>query len=67
MTFLPVLIGAAATCGFVGVVSYALFAYYHSRHHEANEAFYLKVHYIALFLLFLFGMAIMFYLGEYSD
>lgn len=64
---LPVLIGAAATCGFVGVVSYALFAYYHTKQHEANEAFYLRVHYISLFLLFALGIVIMFYLGTYSD
>ena len=64
---MPVLIGIAATCGFVGLVSFGLYAYYHSRQHEANEAFYLKVHYISLFLLFAIGIVIMFYMGAYSD
>ncbi|RPD48796.1 MULTISPECIES: hypothetical protein [Chitinophagaceae] len=64
---MPVLVGAAATCGLVGIVSYALFARAHTKHDEAAEAFYLRVHYISLFLLFAIGVIIMFYLGEYSD
>lgn len=64
---LPVLIGAAGTCALVGIVSYALYARARMKEDAANEAFYLRVHYIALFLLFILGIAVMFYLGEYSD
>lgn len=64
---MPVLVGAAATCGLIAVVSYALYARARMREDEANEAFYLRVHYISLFLLFVLGIVVMFYLGETSD
>lgn len=64
---LPVLIGMAATCALVGLVSYIFYARAHIKEQEANEAFYLRVHYWSLFLLFMIGLVIMFYLGEYSD
>lgn len=64
---MPILIGTAATCGLIGIVSYALYARARMKEDEAAEAGYLRIHYIALFLLFAIGVVIMFYLGEYSD
>lgn len=63
---LPVLIGAAATCALIGIVSFVLYVRARMKE-QANEDFYLRVHYLSLFLLFVLGVVIMFYMGEYSD
>ena len=63
---LPVLIGAAATCALMGVVSFVLYARARMKE-QATEAFYLRMHYWFLFLLFVLGIAIMFYMGEYAE
>lgn len=64
---LQILIGLAAACGLTAVVCYGLYIRAHMREDEAKEARYLQIHYIALFLLFMMGIVIMFYYGEYSD
>lgn len=64
---LPVLIGAAGTCALIGVVSFVLYTRARMKEREQEEAFYQRIHYISLFLLFAIGIVIMFYLGEYSD
>jgi hypothetical protein len=61
---LRLLIGAAIISGLSGLFCYLQFIRYHIKAQEKKEAFYLKWHYISLFLLFAIGIAIMFYFGE---
>lgn len=63
----PVLIGAAATCALTGIVSFVLYTRARMKERVADEAFYQRIHYTSLFLLFAIGVVIMFYLGEYSE
>ena len=64
---LPVLIGAACTCALVAVASFVLYVRARMKEQEEAEAFYQRIHYISLFLLFALGVVIMFYMGEYAD
>jgi formate hydrogenlyase subunit 3/multisubunit Na+/H+ antiporter MnhD subunit len=64
---LPVLIGAACTCALISIVSFVLYARARMKEQESAEAFYQRIHYFSLFLLFALGVVIMFYMGEHSD
>ena len=64
---LPVLIGAACTCALMAIVTFVLYVRARMKEQESAEAFYQRIHYIFLFLLFALGVIIMLYLGEYSD
>lgn len=64
---LPVLIGAACTCALVAIISFVLYTRARMKEQEKAEAYYERIHYFSLFLLFALGVIIMFYLGEHSD
>ncbi len=64
---LPVLIGAACTCALIAMVSFILYARARMKEQESAEAYYERIHYFSLFLLFALGVIIMFYLSKYSD
>ncbi len=60
---LKLLITAAAFCAFVAVFGFVQYARYRMNENEEKEVFYRDLHYIALFLLFVIGVVVMFYLG----
>ncbi len=64
---LPVLIGAACTCALIAVISFVMYVRARMKVQEKAEAFYQRIHYISLFLLFALGIVIMLYMSQYSD
>lgn len=64
---LPILIGTACTCALIGIVSFVLYVRARMQKRERDEAFYQRIHYTSLFLLFVLGIVIMFYMGAYSE
>ena len=61
---MKLLIIAAFCCAVVGVFGFVQYARYRMKEQEEKEIFYRNLHYIALFLLFVIGVVIMFYMGS---
>lgn len=61
---LRILIAAAALSALTGIFGFVQFVRYRGKEQEGKENFYKDLHYIALFVLFALGIAIMFVLAE---
>jgi hypothetical protein len=64
---LKLLIVLAFICASTGVYGFVQYARYRMKGDERKETFYKNLHYIALTLLFVIGVIVMLYMGEYSD
>lgn len=64
---LQLLILLAVLCAGTGIFGFVQYARYRLKEDEEKEKFYMNLHYMALFLLFVIGVIIMLYMGQYSD
>lgn len=65
--FQNLLISIIAASGVLGIVSFVLYGRARMKEDERRERYFLRIHYIALFLVLLLGIAYLFYMVETAD
>jgi len=56
-----------SACGITGIVSFILYGRARMKEDERREQLYLRIHYIALTIVFILAMIFMFYMVNTSD
>lgn len=62
--FQNLLISIIAASGVIGIISFVLYGRARMKEDERREQYFLRIHYVALFLVLLLGIIYMFYMVE---
>lgn len=62
--FQNLLISIIAASGVIGIISFVLYGRARMKEDERREQYFLRIHYVALFLVLLLGIVYLFYMVE---
>ena len=65
--FQNLLISIIAASGVIGIITFVLYGRARMKEDERREQYFLRIHYVALFLVLLLGIVYLFYMVETSS